>query len=260
MAGEAAKMAEFRTAMDSMMAVTESAKAAYQKMSQDLAGTEENIAALTKRLDDALNAQAITSNASDKANEKRKALQGEASAHRSEIEKLKRKVLSSQSKISALKADLEASAKSSKVIFHFSTFHFRQRQAHFQPSLFVSLTPASPAPISLSLTPAVQREVAFPAKAGPFPAVLVSALHSPVATIRGKNAHISSGITVNRVGGFIEGQSSSVGLDKSVGKEINEELTSMFKLLASISEEKDVEISLNLTIRKGQGKGKELDS
>ncbi|KAL2488724.1 Uncharacterized protein Fot_42016 [Forsythia ovata] len=61
-------------------------------------------------------------------------------------------------------------------------------------------------------------------------------------------------------GGFDEGQSSSVGLDKSVGKEINEELTSMFKLLASISEEKDVEISLNLTIRKGQGKGKELDS
>ncbi|KAL2552910.1 DNA-directed RNA polymerase 1B [Forsythia ovata] len=56
-------------------------------------------------------------------------------------------------------------------------------------------------------------------------------------------------------GGFDEGQSSSVGLDKSMGKEINEELTSMFKLLASISKEKDVEISLNLTIRKGQGKG-----
>ncbi|KAL2529883.1 Uncharacterized protein Fot_22484 [Forsythia ovata] len=60
-------------------------------------------------------------------------------------------------------------------------------------------------------------------------------------------------------GGFIEGQSSSVGLDKSVGKEINEYLPSMFKLLASLSEKKDVEISLNLTIRKGQGKGKDLD-
>ncbi|KAL2528606.1 Protein SPIRAL1-like 1 [Forsythia ovata] len=32
----------------------------------------------------------------------------------------------------------------------------------------------------------------------------------------------------------------------------------MFKLLASLSEEKDVEISLNLTIRKGQGKGHEM--
>ncbi|KAL2479385.1 hypothetical protein Adt_32351 [Abeliophyllum distichum] len=60
--------------------------------------------------------------------------------------------------------------------------------------------------------------------------------------------------------GFVEGQSSSVGLDKSIGKEINENLPSMFKLLASLSEEKDVEISLNLTIRKGQGKGHELDS
>ncbi|KAL2551401.1 DNA-directed RNA polymerase 1B [Forsythia ovata] len=61
-------------------------------------------------------------------------------------------------------------------------------------------------------------------------------------------------------GGFVDGQSSNVGLDKSVGKEINEDLPNMFKLLASISEEKDVEISLNLTIRKGQEKGKELDS
>ncbi|KAL2531795.1 DNA-directed RNA polymerase 1B [Abeliophyllum distichum] len=60
--------------------------------------------------------------------------------------------------------------------------------------------------------------------------------------------------------GFVEGQSSSVGLDKPMGKEINEDLPSMFKLLASLSEEKDVEISLNLTIRKGQGKGHELDS
>ncbi|KAL2530576.1 Uncharacterized protein Fot_23177 [Forsythia ovata] len=60
-------------------------------------------------------------------------------------------------------------------------------------------------------------------------------------------------------GEFVEGQSSSVGLDKSVAKEINEDFTSMFKMLASLSEEKDVEISLNLTIRKGQGKGHELD-
>ncbi|KAL2484709.1 DNA-directed RNA polymerase 1B [Abeliophyllum distichum] len=60
--------------------------------------------------------------------------------------------------------------------------------------------------------------------------------------------------------GFVEGQSSSVGLDKSMGKEINEDLPSMFKLLASLLEEKDVEISLNLTIRKSQGKVHELDS
>ncbi|KAL2468786.1 Uncharacterized protein Fot_50362 [Forsythia ovata] len=55
-------------------------------------------------------------------------------------------------------------------------------------------------------------------------------------------------------GGFVEEQSSSVGLNKSVGKEINEDLPSMFKMLASLSEEKDVKISLNLTIRKGRGK------
>ncbi|KAL2458623.1 DNA-directed RNA polymerase 1B [Forsythia ovata] len=61
-------------------------------------------------------------------------------------------------------------------------------------------------------------------------------------------------------GGLIEGPSSSIGLDKSVGKEKNEDLSSMFKMLANISEEKDVEISLNLTIRKGRGKGHELDS
>ncbi|KAL2533137.1 Zinc finger protein [Abeliophyllum distichum] len=61
-------------------------------------------------------------------------------------------------------------------------------------------------------------------------------------------------------GRFVEGQSSGVGLDKSVAKEINEDLTSIFKMLANLSEKKDVEISLNLTIRKGQGKGHELDS
>ncbi|KAL2500997.1 fasciclin-like arabinogalactan protein 19 [Forsythia ovata] len=59
--------------------------------------------------------------------------------------------------------------------------------------------------------------------------------------------------------GFIEGQSSSIGFDNSVGKEINEDLPSMFKMLASLSEEKNVEISLNLTIRKGRN-GHELDS
>ncbi|KAL2500295.1 DNA-directed RNA polymerase 1B [Forsythia ovata] len=61
-------------------------------------------------------------------------------------------------------------------------------------------------------------------------------------------------------GGLIEGPSSSIGLDKSVDKEKNEDLSSMFKMLANISEEKDVEISLNLTVRKGRGKGHELDS
>ncbi|KAL2471277.1 hypothetical protein Adt_39413 [Abeliophyllum distichum] len=61
MAGEAAKKTEFRAALDGMMATAESAKAAYQKMSQDLADAEGNIAALTKRLDDDLDAEAITS-------------------------------------------------------------------------------------------------------------------------------------------------------------------------------------------------------
>ncbi|KAL2545982.1 Uncharacterized protein Fot_15215 [Forsythia ovata] len=58
-------------------------------------------------------------------------------------------------------------------------------------------------------------------------------------------------------GGFVEGQSSGVGLDKSIANEINEDLTSMFKMLASLLNEKDVEISLNPTICKGQGKGHE---
>ncbi|KAL2528750.1 hypothetical protein Fot_21351 [Forsythia ovata] len=61
-------------------------------------------------------------------------------------------------------------------------------------------------------------------------------------------------------GEFVEGHSSDVALDKSVAKEINQDLPSMFKIFSSLSEEKDVEISLNLTIRKGQGKEHELDS
>ncbi|KAL2512553.1 hypothetical protein Adt_18153 [Abeliophyllum distichum] len=89
-----AKMAEFRTAMDGMMATVESTKAAYQKINQDLADAEGNIAALTNRLDDALNTQAITSTVLQKANKEKKELQ-----------------LSSQSEISAHRTDLEASVK-----------------------------------------------------------------------------------------------------------------------------------------------------
>ncbi|KAL2532281.1 hypothetical protein Adt_05632 [Abeliophyllum distichum] len=56
MARETAKVAEFRTAMDSMIATVDNAKAAYERMSLDLAEAEGNIVALTKKLDDALNA------------------------------------------------------------------------------------------------------------------------------------------------------------------------------------------------------------
>ncbi|KAL2517202.1 hypothetical protein Adt_13449 [Abeliophyllum distichum] len=70
-AEEEAKVAEFRAAMDSMMATVDSAKAAYEKISQDLAEAEGNVATLMKRLDDAINAQAIDSAALEKANERR---------------------------------------------------------------------------------------------------------------------------------------------------------------------------------------------
>ncbi|KAL2518254.1 hypothetical protein Adt_14501 [Abeliophyllum distichum] len=70
--GEVAKGTEFCAAMDGLMETAESAKAAYQKMSQDLANTECNITTLAKRLDTALAAQAITSTAIEKANEEKK--------------------------------------------------------------------------------------------------------------------------------------------------------------------------------------------
>ncbi|KAL2528826.1 hypothetical protein Fot_21427 [Forsythia ovata] len=111
MAGETAKMTEFRAAMDGMMATTESAKVAYQKMSQDLADAKENIAILTKKLDNALNAQAITSTAFEKANEEKKALHEEASTRSSEVERLKGESSCRQSEISSLQANLEASAE-----------------------------------------------------------------------------------------------------------------------------------------------------
>ncbi|KAL2514975.1 hypothetical protein Fot_28946 [Forsythia ovata] len=46
--GEKAKANEFCAAMDSMMMTVDSAKAAYQKMRQDLAEAEENVTALTE--------------------------------------------------------------------------------------------------------------------------------------------------------------------------------------------------------------------
>ncbi|KAL2505135.1 hypothetical protein Adt_20756 [Abeliophyllum distichum] len=94
MAGEAANVAEFHAAMDGLTAMAESAKAVYQQMNEILVEAEGNIAALTKRLDDAFAAQAITASALDKANEEKKALQ-----------------LSSQSEVALLKAELEAIAK-----------------------------------------------------------------------------------------------------------------------------------------------------
>ncbi|KAL2513326.1 hypothetical protein Adt_18926 [Abeliophyllum distichum] len=94
MAEEATKAVQFCAAMDGLMAMAESAKAAYQQMNQNLVEAEGNIATLTKRLDDALVAQAITASVVEKANEEKKVLQ-----------------LSSQSEISLLKAELEATAK-----------------------------------------------------------------------------------------------------------------------------------------------------
>ncbi|KAL2474599.1 hypothetical protein Adt_35335 [Abeliophyllum distichum] len=64
-------------------------------MSQDLVEAEINIIALTKKLDDTLNAQAITFAVLEKANEEKKALQ-----------------LSSQAKISTLRTNFEASTMS----------------------------------------------------------------------------------------------------------------------------------------------------
>ncbi|KAL2465646.1 hypothetical protein Adt_41497 [Abeliophyllum distichum] len=94
MAGETAKAAEFRADMNGLMATVESAKATYQQMNQNLAEAGGNITDLTKRLDDALAAQAITASALEKANEEKKVLQ-----------------LSSHSEVSLLKAKLEATAK-----------------------------------------------------------------------------------------------------------------------------------------------------
>ncbi|KAL2505391.1 hypothetical protein Adt_21012 [Abeliophyllum distichum] len=84
--------------MDGILATTESANAAYQKMSQDLANAEENITILTKRVDDTLNAQAITSTSLEKANEEKKALQGEASARSSKVERLKEEASSTRAR------------------------------------------------------------------------------------------------------------------------------------------------------------------
>ncbi|KAL2526338.1 hypothetical protein Adt_11392 [Abeliophyllum distichum] len=94
MTGEAAKAEEFRATMEGLVATTESAKAAYQKMSEDLAEAKGHIATLTKRLDDTLAPQAIAYIVLEKVNEEKKALQ-----------------LSSQNEVSALRTDLEAFAK-----------------------------------------------------------------------------------------------------------------------------------------------------
>lgn len=55
-------------------------------------------------------------------------------------------------------------------------------------------------------------------------------------------------------GVYEEGESSGgVSGKSSATEEVEEELTRLVQRLARISEEKDVEISLNLTIRKGKG-------
>ena len=59
----------------------------------------------------------------------------------------------------------------------------------------------------------------------------------------------------NKTGGvYDEGESSGGASTKSsTTKEVEEELARLVQRLACISEEKDVEISLNVTIRKGKG-------
>ncbi|KAL2550658.1 uncharacterized protein Fot_12188 [Forsythia ovata] len=54
-----------------------------------------------------------------------------------------------------------------------------------------------------------------------------------------------------------EGESSCICLAKSVHKDDVEDILRMFNSLARISEEKNVEISLNLTIRKGKTNAEE---
>lgn len=55
-------------------------------------------------------------------------------------------------------------------------------------------------------------------------------------------------------GVYDEGESSGVVLAKSSAtKEMKQDMAQVFKLLARIFEEEDVEISLNLTIHKGKG-------
>ncbi|KAL2531656.1 hypothetical protein Adt_05007 [Abeliophyllum distichum] len=54
MAGEATKAAEFFAVIDGLTMTAESAKATYQQMNQNLVEVERNIAALTKRLNNAL--------------------------------------------------------------------------------------------------------------------------------------------------------------------------------------------------------------
>ncbi|KAL2543099.1 Uncharacterized protein Adt_04077 [Abeliophyllum distichum] len=53
------------------------------------------------------------------------------------------------------------------------------------------------------------------------------------------------------IGMYDEGESSGVSLDKSVAKDKIEDLSRIIKVFARISEEEDVEISLNITIRWG---------
>ncbi|KAL2538496.1 Uncharacterized protein Fot_19887 [Forsythia ovata] len=133
-----------------------------------------------------------------------------------------------------------------------STIHMEQRQVLFQPSSFVSLTPA------------VQRQVAFLAKAGPFPAVLVclpnSSCPAPISLSLSPAVH-------RQVATILSSSSSSYSLPVSFRSPLAARNHSALVISlhstsreASLSEEKDVEISLNLTICKGQGKGKELDN
>ncbi|KAL2519241.1 Zinc finger protein [Abeliophyllum distichum] len=58
-------------------------------------------------------------------------------------------------------------------------------------------------------------------------------------------------------GDYDVGESSAISSGRNAAKDEIEDLSRIFKTLARISEEKDVEISVNVTIRKGKGTAEE---
>ncbi|KAL2461138.1 Zinc finger protein [Abeliophyllum distichum] len=63
----------------------------------------------------------------------------------------------------------------------------------------------------------------------------------------------------NLNGAYDVGESSGVGVGRPTAKAEIEDLSRIFKLFAQITERQDVEISVNLTIRKGKGSTEEND-
>ncbi|KAL2461836.1 hypothetical protein Adt_45256 [Abeliophyllum distichum] len=80
---------QIKECLDSTVALAESAKLAYEKAMLDMAEAKSQIAILTKKLEDTMNAQKIAIEALEAANGEKHRLRNEASARQEEILKLK---------------------------------------------------------------------------------------------------------------------------------------------------------------------------